>query len=209
MTRLRSTAFLLVLVTAAPAPAAFVAVANYTDREVRFTVAHPGGAAREETLAAGECRLVPVGRQPEASFIAGDRVARFGLAPYTAYVFKTQDNVLALHGVELAVALPKTDDVPALPVNAQPLRIPVHLLVDNAEVRARAVWEKALRERLSAASDVLERQAHVRFEVVAVGEWSTDPGAGGFDALAKGFETTVTPDPRAKLAIGYASRAIR
>jgi hypothetical protein len=94
-------------------------------------------------------------------------------------------------------------------VAVEPLRIPVHLFADNAEVRARPVWEKALRERVAAASDVLQRQAGVKLEVVAVGEWSSDPRAANYEALATDFEKTVTPEPRAKLAIGYTSRAVR
>ena len=211
MTWLRTAAVLaLIAGPALPAPAAFVAVANHTDREVRFTLVHPGAEPRAETLAVGEGRLVPVGRQPEVSFTAGGKVVKFGLTPYTAYVFTEKDDAIALHGVELAAALPKPGDVPVKPpATGEPLRVTTHLLVDDADARARAVWEKALRQRVAAASDVLERQCGVKLDVVTVGEWASDPGAADFDALAADFEKKVSLAKGATVAIGYTSRAIR
>ncbi len=208
MTRTRWLALaVLLLPLAAPrAGAGFVVLANSTQMAVRLTLHNPGTEPRSEDLEPGEVRTFPVGREPEVSFDSGGKPARFRLEPYSAYVFTPSGSGVSFQGIELAAPLPKPTDVPEkLHASVKPVRLGVKILVDDADRRAREAWEKALRKRVAAASEVLERQYGVRLEVVGAGEWASDPQAKDTAALLADFEKKVKPDPKA-VAVGFSSR---
>ena len=69
----------------------------------------------------------------------------------------------------------------------------------------RALWEKQLRSRLAAASEIFERHCRVRFQVVAVDTWVTDKGIHDFNQSVAEFEHRVRPAP-ARIAIGFTGR---
>jgi hypothetical protein len=83
--------------------------------------------------------------------------------------------------------------------------VPVKLLVDDKEPRVRRIWEKQYRERIIAASAIIERYCRVRFEVVAVGTWTSDDKTHDFLQLMMEFERKVQPAP-ARLAIGFTAQ---
>jgi hypothetical protein len=86
---------------------------------------------------------------------------------------------------------------------AKPLcTIPVKLLADGKEPRLRKLWEKEYRDRLAAASAIIERSCGVRFEVVAVDTWTSSDDVHDFLGLMKEFEQKVPPAP-GRLAIGF------
>jgi hypothetical protein len=86
---------------------------------------------------------------------------------------------------------------------AEPLCIvPVRVLVDQKEPTVQQVWEKRYRDRFAAASEILERTCHVRFQVVAVGTWNSDDNARDLLKLMDDFERKVNPAP-ARLAVGF------
>ena len=67
----------------------------------------------------------------------------------------------------------------------------------------RAAWEKRVRKRLAEASDIFEHHCRVRFEIVAVGNWTSDPAAvRSFDQALMEFAQKVRPFP-ARVAIGF------
>jgi len=80
--------------------------------------------------------------------------------------------------------------------------IPVKVLVDDKEPTVQRIWEKRYRERMAAASEIIERHCCVRFEVVAVGTWTSDNGAREMEQLITEFERDVEMAP-ARLAIGF------
>jgi hypothetical protein len=84
-------------------------------------------------------------------------------------------------------------------------KIPVAILVDTADMRSRAVWEKKLRKRLDDCSDIMEHHCRVRFDVVWVGTWKSDPGIHSFDDALTDFARKVRPGA-ARVAIGFTSR---
>ena len=64
---------------------------------------------------------------------------------------------------------------PAPPAAASAVyTIPVKILADDHEPRVQEVWEKRIRHRLAEASDIFEHHCRVRFQVVAVGSWTSD-----------------------------------
>ena len=79
------------------------------------------------------------------------------------------------------------------------------ILVDDEEPRVRALWEKQLRGRLAAASDIFERHCRLRFQVVAVDTWVVDKGIHDFNQSVAEFERRVRPAP-ARIAIGFTGR---
>src|SRR5690349_5472378 len=116
MPRTRWLAPAVLLAFAAPwADAGFVVIANSTEKVVRLTLHHPGAEPRSEYLGPGEVRNFPVGREPEVSFDAGGKPARYRLDPYSAYVFTPSGSGVAFQGIELAALLPKPTDVSEKP----------------------------------------------------------------------------------------------
>ena len=203
MSRLLTLAFVVLLPAAVRA--AGVAVYNSSDRPVAFAVGHAGTAVRNYTLAAGESRLVPVGRKPDIAFTAGKKAVRFRLEPFHAYMFSAEKGTVEFHGIDLAAAMPPADDVPAEPPPPTPLKLPVALFADDANTRTRAGWEAAYRGRLAAASEILTRQCGVTLTVASVGDWKSDPSHADLLQQLGVFERAA-PVPPGTLAVGYLSR---
>ena len=103
-----------------------------------------------------------------------------------------------------AAGQPPAGSVP--PGQPQPVegvyKIPVAILTDSADPGIRAAWEKRVRKRLAEASDIFEHHCRVRFEVVAVGNWTSDPAVRSFDQALMEFARKVRPFP-ARVAIGF------
>jgi hypothetical protein len=189
------------------ANAGFVVFANTSGKEMSLILTHPGTEPRVERLAPLEVRTVPIGRESRVSIDGGGESIHYRLEPYTAYVLAQAGGKFALQGIELAVPLPKPDDVPAgPPVARKPIKMAVRVMVDDAEPRVRAVWEKSLRQRVAAVSGVFEKQLGVVLEIAEVSEWVSDARATATAALLKDFEQQVKPEPTA-VAIGFSSRA--
>ncbi len=187
------------------AQAAGVALYNATDRPVTMAVGHPGKPGAAFPLAAGEARLVTVGRQPDISFQNAGKAVKYRLEPYHAYMFSADKTGVEFHGIDLAGAMPRPDDVPAAPPALTPLKLPVALYADDANPRSRVGWERLYRDRIAAASAVLEKQCGVGLTVASVGDWKSDASHGDLGQQAKLFETAATP-PAGVLAVGFTNR---
>jgi hypothetical protein len=208
MSRLAIALAFLPLVAPAPCPAAVVAVLNATDKEVAFTVEHPDAKPAGVTLAAGECRAVPVGRRPVLRVTLNGKPAAFNLDPYTPYLFtRPKDGEVAFSGVELAARLPAPDDVPPAPAARKPLVVPVALYADDAQPMTRAAWEKAAKARLAGAAQVLEQQAGVTFPAADGGEWAAAKDAADWPAALADFALKATLKPGGR-AVGFTSRPV-
>ncbi|OWK47365.1 matrixin family metalloprotease [Fimbriiglobus ruber] len=202
-------AVIWVAASAGSARAAVVAVSNNTDYDIQFLLSHAGGVAKVEALAPHECRPFQVGQKSVLAYKSSGKEFSYTLAPYSMYHFVLKDNAIVFQGIELAAAMPKADDVPVeQPARPDKLKITIKLMADDADPRARAAWEKALRHRLKEATDILERQCDATFEVVAVDEWASDPEAEDAHALLRDFERKVKPAP-AMVALGFTSRLVR
>jgi hypothetical protein len=85
--------------------------------------------------------------------------------------------------------------------------IAVKILVDDDEVRPRPVWERAIRERIAKASDVLKAHCGVTLRIAAVDVWDSDDLQTDFSQSMDEFEREVLPAP-AQVAIGFSSQYV-
>lgn len=84
--------------------------------------------------------------------------------------------------------------------------IKVVLAVDDDELTAKPVWEKRYRQRLAAASQVLEYHTGLRIEVVAQTTWVSSNRITDFDQSLSEFEQSVRPEGPVDLVIGFTSQ---
>jgi hypothetical protein len=83
-----------------------------------------------------------------------------------------------------------------------PYVISVKLLADDREPTVQRVWEKRYRDRLAAASDIIERCCNIKFNVVAVDTWGSNDNIHDLGQLIDEFERKVKPGP-ARLVLGF------
>ena len=195
----------LLCATCPAAQAAGIALYNATERPVSVNISHPDKKPYPVLLAAGESILLTVGRQPVIDISLPTKQVRYRLEPYHAYMFSPDKSGLEFHGIDLAGAMPRPDDVPADPPVLAPLKLPVALYADDATPFARVGWERQYRSRLAGASAVLEKQCGVGLTVAAVGDWKSDTSNGDLGQQAKLFETAARP-PAGVLAVGFTGR---
>ncbi len=199
------------------AEAGVVVLANRSDAKVDFSVTQADGTTSQHSLAVGDVLPVPAEEKLGVAFMSGDTPQRVLLGTNSIHYFMAEDGTLDLLRVKLAdgPARPATErpategPAPEEPVASRPVAevftVPVMLLVDDEEPMVRRIWEKRLRDRLEAASKIIESHCRVRFEVAAVGTWESDDRVDEFDKTLREFEMTVKPAP-ARLAIGFTSQ---
>jgi hypothetical protein len=219
------TALIALSVPLSTAHAAVMVVTNRSDAKVAFETLTAGQAAVKHSLTPGDVFPVISNVPVDVLFTSGTQPRRYTLAPYSIDVFIARDGRLELAEVPLHANRPQWIQpkvtVPPLPppaeavVNgdgphaaapAEPIvKVPVMILADDLEPTVQAVWERRLRKRLAAASDVFEAHCRLRFEVVAVQTWTADEHVHDFAGTLADFERKVRPTP-ARLAIGYTGR---
>jgi hypothetical protein len=194
--------------TTAQLAGSVVILANRTKAKVDFTLVWPAEKRSQHSLDAGDKVPVAVKQDIGIIFESGEQTVKVGLSPNTVYYFMATDGKLKLTKVSFPAPpggssepLPTMVDVELEPFAT----VPVMLLTDDDEPTVRRIWEARLRKRLQAASDIFERHCRVRFEVVAVGTWSSDNAIIDFSQSLKEFEREVNPSP-ALLAIGFTSQ---
>ena len=107
-------------------------------------------------------------------------------------------------GLSIAILLAVATSAFSLQAAEQtpPYTITVKLLADQKDPTLRRIWEKRYRDRLAAASDIIERCCHIRFKVVEVATWTSDDHFTDLGQLLDEFMHKVQPAP-AQLVIGF------
>lgn len=203
---LRFTAFAVLTMFASPLPAAVVVLCNATgaQRECEVTVGEQ--PPRKIVLNVGESRPIQCGKSVTIAYTDQEGPKALRLEPYNAYWFVEKPKIgWELMTIQLAGKAPSDRDVPDAIPDARPLRIPVKLMVDETERRTRQVWSRVLKKRLEAASEIMQREAGVVFEVAENEDWRGDPQAASLESLAMDFENRIDPKPGV-IAIGFTSR---
>src|SRR5271157_5599143 len=170
---------------AGPLSAGVVVVQNWTTAKISFTARGSDGQQTRYVLIPTDIAAIPSDGPVTLTLGESPNELTHEAAVNSVHYLGVREGKpelvhLRLPGIddkpEAAAKQPSPGQAPAAqPRPAQAVapvyKIPVAILVDNAELRSRAVWEKKLRKRLEDASDIFEHHCRVRFEVVAVGTW--------------------------------------
>jgi hypothetical protein len=189
-----------------PARAGVVVLANQTEGKVTFVLLPPDGPQTRRTLDRREVAPVFDVSAVTIAFEDGGQPRRYTLQANNIYSFRNEGGKLDLFEQPLT-GLP-TERVTTTPASAPRdtlCTVLVKILADDKEPTVQRVWEERYRRRLAVASEIIERHCRVRFQVVAVGTWTSDSSAHDLEQLIDEFERKVQPDP-ARLAIGFSGR---
>lgn len=193
---------------ASPAAASVVILANRTKQKTDFTLVWSAEKKSKHDLEPGDQVPIAVNKAIQVEFLSGEVRSTATLQPNTIHFFVKSNDKSVLAKVRfpdppgnLIAPQPTKVGVELKPV----AKIPVMILVDDDEPTVRRLWEARLRKRMEAASDIFEQHCRVRFEVVAVGTWSSDNTILNFNKSLREFELEVNPAP-AVLAVGFTSQ---
>lgn len=195
-----------------PAQRGIVVIANRTQQSVQIQQANDGERTDRTALAAGEVLPLAVEGAVAVRITSGAYQQQFLLDPNTAYEFsRTTDGGHELRqigfpaetGSVKSVVRPqdangRLSDIPIVTV-------PVRIVVDEEEPLVQSKWEPRLRERVQAASLVLEEHCGVRFRVVEAGVWQSDNRITEFSELLRQLENEAAVPP-VRLIIGFTSQ---
>lgn len=186
-----------------------VVLANRSGEEVHFTLT---GESHTYKLAKGDVMALPRTRGGEVVFtVAGTRhQCRVGLNEIYCFLGQAKDMRLKQIGFSGTWQQAEQDDEKAeskeRPTAEKPAKVlfklPVKILVDQAEPTVQAIWEKRLRRRIAETSDLLENCCRVRLEVVEVGTWESEAKGAKLGEMLRDFRKKVTPG-KARLVIGF------
>jgi hypothetical protein len=194
--------------------AAVVVLENQTADKIDFMVQEPDSKPTRHKLVAGDVAPIPVAGPVGIAFDVDGRQHRYLLRANSIYCF-VGDKKFDLSEFTLPIlqdarpAKAKSADGGALLGSSAHsdavCTVPVSILVDDQEPTVRAIWEKRLRNRLAAASDIFERYCRVRFQVTSVSTWISDKRVHDFNRSVAEFERKTRPQP-GHIAIGFTGR---
>ena len=211
--------FLSAALAAGPLSAGVVVVQNWTSVKIAFAASGGDGQATRYTVAPSDIAAIPADG-PVAITVGEGAAAVPQQVPINSIIyFVVKDGILHFQRLVLPGVEDKSDGGAKQTATVQPpaagpkpksepapiYKIPVAILVDTADVRSRANWEKKLRKRLDDCSDIFEHHCRVRFEVVSTGVWQSNSAVHSFDEALADFARKVRPG-RARVAIGFTSR---
>jgi hypothetical protein len=205
--RVAGIVFTLALVGRA-AIADVVVLANRTPNAIAVQVKPAAGSVQRITLAPGDSVPMFVDGRSTVAFAARDGIKQYTVDANTAYYFgQTADRQVGLQqiglGEDKSTAAGRT--LPGTAAGAPLATIPVKIYVDEEEPARQQHWERRLRDRVEAASQVLKKHAGVELKVVDVGTWDSDDRITDFFESLGEFERDAKPFP-ARLAIGFTSQ---
>ena len=200
---------LLVALCASPSFAGVAVLANRTDEKVYFAVPAadspaPVGGLQTVPLAPRETITLQVDDPLPASVYLDREWQKVLLPPNSIHYFVRQGEKLSFVPVALPGA-PQAANANGAAQRKAIATMPLMILVDENEPAVQRVWEKRLRDRVQAASDIFTRTCRVRLEVVAVGTWASDDTITRFERSLLEFEQKVNPAP-ARVAVGFTSQ---
>jgi hypothetical protein len=183
-------------------------LANNTDSRVNFSIINEQGEQQPYILDRTDVIPIPADEQVGVVFKAEGTLRRYLLQPNVIHYFVETDKSLDLRTLVLPAP---ADEDPKLPppkpraVKFATYVIPVKILVDDDQPAVERIWERELRDRVEAASEIFEHHCGIRFEVKAVETWVSDNDITDFQMSLREFETKVNPAP-AQVAIGFTSQ---
>jgi len=184
-----------------------VVIANRAAKGVRFTVATPKGQPHELILATNDLVPVRIDGPLVLTYPPGDSGDQYEVLPNSAYFFAdTADSrKIELHEIGLRRRPDELAESTIAKLPAQPVIVPIKILVDDDQPLQRAIWEKDLRQRIADCSKIIEQHCFAKLEVVAVETWESNDALNEFDLALNEFEAKVDPAP-ARIALGFTSQ---
>lgn len=185
-----------------------VVLANRTAGRVVARMRPVTGRPFEVTLPSGDVQPLFTDGRMYVEFASREGAKKYLLDANSAYFFgMTGDGRLDLQKIGLGGDRTTAEGrpLPGSAATAPVATIPVKLLVDEDEPAKQIVWERRLRARIKAASDILEKHCKLRLKVVAVGTWNSDNDTNDFMQSLAEFEREVNAFP-ARVAIGFTSQ---
>lgn len=198
----------LTLLAAASAQADVVVLANRTAGRVSFQLQPQFGGAEQVSLAAGDVMPYYSDGRVRLTLTVNGQTGSYLLGANSAYFFgQASDGHLGVEKIGLGgnKSTGKGRPLPGSARSAPTATIPVKILVDEEEPGRQFLWERRLRQRVEAASAILDKYFRIRLKVVAVGRWNSDNAITEFNDSLGEFEREVDPSP-ARLAIGFTSQ---
>ncbi|MFO0798809.1 MAG: hypothetical protein U0804_15160 [Gemmataceae bacterium] len=190
------------------ADAGVIVVANFTPAEVTLTLTEP--ERDKQTVTLRPAQVAPIGLGGPAVLVvpATPQHLAYEVEPYNAFIILPDAQTgRRLEGVELPGMPLEQDTKRGAAPKRDPVRVPVTLLVDDADPRAEALWKDLLGKRLAAASAVFEAHCGIRFEPAGFAVWKSEPLASTVPELLADFQQKVKAPP-AGIAIGWTSRKV-
>jgi hypothetical protein len=185
-----------------------IVFANRTPGSVQAQVKPVTDAVQVLSLAPGDVAPVFVDGRAHVTFVSRGETKRYLLNANSAYYFgQSNDGRVDLQQIGLGDDASTADGraLPGRASTAPAASIPVKILVDEEEPARQPHWERRLRQRVEAASAVLNRYCRVQLKIVAVGTWDSDDTTNDFFASLGEFEREAKTFP-AQLAIGFTSQ---
>ncbi len=194
-----SALFLILALGSSACQAGVAIVGNNANVPVRFSISYADGKQLQYTLERADVIPIPLADKTSIAFESEGKPRQYQLQVNTINHFIMTDKTLDLRMNPIPAA---PDEDPKLPQPAARdiahdiFTIPVKILVDDDQPALQKVWEKELRERIEAASEIFERHCGVRFEAKAVDTWVSDNAVTDFQKTLVEFENKVNPAPR-------------
>jgi hypothetical protein len=200
--------FLILSLKSSRGEAGVAVLANHAETPVRFLIINADGKQQQYTLDRTDVIPIPITDKVGIAFESEGKPRRYLLYANTIYLFVEADKSLDLRTFPLPAP---PDEDPNFPqpkprnIAHTTYTITVKILVDDDQPAVQKIWERELRDRVAAASEIFEHHCGVRFEVKAVDTWISDNSITDFQKSLLEFEMKVNPAP-AELAIGFTSQ---
>lgn len=194
-------------------------LSNRSLRDVTFALRFSSGRETTYKMVSGKVVPLQVNGSVNIAYRDYGGVHRYTLDPYHIYYFHNGQGGLTVSELGIEQAAPLDRITPLHPADhrqrMQPIlehgrrrdyaELTIKIFVDEEERDPREAWEKRLRQRIAAASKILEWHARVRLKVVASGTWKSNDQHHDFQRALSEFERAVDPSP-ARVAIGFSSQ---
>jgi hypothetical protein len=200
---------LCLITTPLPCSAGVIVLGNYSEKEITFSINEPDKPPRKHILLPHQVLPYQLTAPATLALTSSGTLETYHVEPYHAYVvIPTNAGRLGLQQLELPGQPPERDLRAELnPRPRKPVVIPVVVLVDDADPRAETIWQAETRQRIEAASVILEAQSGFQLKLVGYEIWKSDPNSQNFQEQFDRFEGSVRVKDRA-IAIGFTSRKV-
>jgi len=188
-----------------------VVLQNLTSLKIEYELRQADGHSIRQSIVPTDVASIPTTGPIVVAFGEGPAARIRQLEVNSIHYFGIRDGVpelvdLTLPGIDATAGAatpppgPARAAQPRLPTGIY--KIPVAILYDADDPRVHPAWEKKIRQRFAETSDIFEHHCRVRFEIVSVGRWTSDPSIRSFDQSLWEFARKVRPGS-ARLAIGF------